>query len=256
MQLLNWEKELFANTVTMTFSVSPNLHLFRSVDALQFFSFNDSGFLNPSFTYSQQDSSFTATFSVSSGISLENILLMLTANEAVDARFYATDDSGWELTLNNPHPLLMGYYSDGQYTLSRIIFILSILITAGGCGVCLLGIGSPNRLAGLEAVLVIQFAGVCLLWVGGEITLPVYCLENLLHSTGYHHAFSDSTTNNYPPQAVIFDYDSVLLASNFNFIGLLYPLCLLCLFVSKLLTLRAVDNDDKVIAEERVEFSC
>ena len=107
----------------------------------QFFSFNNSGYLNPSFTYSQQDSSFTATFSLSSGISLENILLMLTANEAVDARFYATDDSGWDLTLNNPHPLLMGYYSDGQYTLSRIIFILSILITAGGCGVCLLGVG-------------------------------------------------------------------------------------------------------------------
>ena len=240
----------------MTFSINPNLHLFKNVNALQFFSFNDSGFLNPSFTYFQQDSSFTATFSVSSGISLENILLMLTANEAVDARFYATDDSGWELTLNNPHPLLMGYYSDGQYTLSRIIFILSILITAGGCGVCLLGIGSPNRLAGLEAVLVIQFAGVCLLWVGGEITLPVYCLENLLHSTGYHHAFSDSTTNNYPPQAVIFDYDSVLLASNFNFIGLLYPLCLLCLFVSKLLTLRAVGNDNKIIAKDRFEFSC
>ena len=44
----------------MEFSPSVNLHAFKSIDPNLFLSFNDTGFLNPGFTYN--DGKFVATF--------------------------------------------------------------------------------------------------------------------------------------------------------------------------------------------------
>ena len=105
-------------------------------------------------------------------------------------------------------------------------------------------------------MMVIQFAGICLLWLNGQITLPIYSLGNLLHSTGYSHVYSTSPANGYPPYGAEFDFDSSFFVSNFNYMGVLYLMCLLILLIAKILSVCAVGNESKIAAQERIETCC
>ena len=149
----------------MKFKVKPNLHAFKSIDPNTFLSFNDSSFLEPTFIYHEEDSTFTVAFTFNQDIYQRPFKLMFTASSTIDARFWATNNTEWEFIIDNDDSLVIGYYSDTEYILSRIIFILSIILTVSALLICLIGVFSPNRLAGLEILFVLQYGYICLLWL-------------------------------------------------------------------------------------------
>ena len=63
-------------------------------------------------------------------------------------RFYATNNSEWEFALDND-PLTLTSYTDTQYSLSKLIFYLGLVLSISALLVCILGIFSPHKLAGL-----------------------------------------------------------------------------------------------------------
>ena len=75
--------------------------------------------------------------------------IILKADSAIDMRFYATNDSGWQLILDDDHPLTISYYTDTEYNLSTLIFYLGMVLSISALLVCILGIFSPHKLAGL-----------------------------------------------------------------------------------------------------------
>ena len=227
----------------MEFSVDPNLYVFQSVEPHSFLSFNDSDFLNPSFSFFRLKNSFSVSFSFDENIYLRPFELIFTANESISPQFWATSNTKWSFSISSEDPLLLAYYTDAQYSLSQIIFYLSIVITASSVLVCLLGICSPHKLAGLEAMFAVQYSSLCILWLDGQITLPFYCLVNLGYSTGYSYKFSSSVLSTQPPHALTFDFNALQLSSNFNFTGILYILPLVSLILIKIIYLSKSNPD-------------
>ena len=117
------------------------------------------------------------------------------------------------------------------------------------------GIFSPNRLAGLEVLFVVQYGFVCLIWLHSELTLPYYCLANLKYSTGYHHPFVASTPTDMPPHIDTFGLSPTAFYSNFNFMAILYFVPLIPLLITKILLSRHTKSE-RLSAEEKVEKAC
>ena len=146
-------------------------------------------------------------------------------------------------------PLLINYYTDMEYTLSRTIYFIALGIAVGSALVCMAGIFSPNRLAGLEVLFVVQYGFVCLIWLHSELTLPFYCLANIRYSTGYHHPFVASTPADMPPHIHTFGLSPTAFYSNFNFMAILYLIPLIPLLVTKILLSRQTNSEEKLLAE-------
>ena len=134
--------------------------------------------------------------------------------------------------------------------------ILSILIVVSGSLACFVGIFSPNRLAGLEIMFVIQYCFVCLLWLKGKISLPVYCMKDLMYSTGYNQGFNEDISVEMPPHAYTFSVNALYFSSNFNFIAILYILPLVPILVTKILYETKTDKEEKMDAEDWLEYCC
>lgn len=148
-ELLTIEKEMFSNTLKLAFSVDPQLQFFNTLDPNLYLNFDDPDFLSPAFSFSQADGILSVSFAYNQNIYGRKFHLLLTADESVDKRFEAMDSKQWEFTIASQSPLLMAYYSDGQYTLDRAIYFLSIIVVGCGYLIWVLGFFSLNRLAGL-----------------------------------------------------------------------------------------------------------
>ena len=68
---------------------------------------------------------------------------------------------------------------------------------------------SPNRMARLEIMFVIQYFFVCLLWFKGKIALPVYSLFNLVYSAGYNKGHHEEISVEMPPRAHTFNINAL-----------------------------------------------
>ena len=143
-----------------------------------------------------------------------------------------------------------------EYTLSRTIYFIALGIAVGSALVCMAGIFSPNRLAGLEVLFVVQYGFVCLIWLHSELTLPFYCLANIRYSTGYHHPFVASTPADMPPHIHTFGLSPTAFYSNFNFMAILYLIPLIPLLVTKILLSHQTNSEEKLSAEDKVETAC
>ena len=75
----------------MEFSPSVNLHVFKSIDPQMFLSFNDTDFLEPTFTFA--DGKFQVAFAFSKDIDQRPFKLLFKPSPANDSRFAATLDS-------------------------------------------------------------------------------------------------------------------------------------------------------------------
>ena len=173
--------------MTMKFKVYPPLYLFTQIDPNNFMSLDIAD--KSSFTYDQQTDVFSVIFTYSVDINEQNIKLTLSGSTQTDDRFYATDASEWNISLkpNEDFPSL--YYSDEQYTYSQAIFYLSYVLAILALLSFVLGIFAPNRLSSLEAIFVVQYAFISLIWFPKSLTLPFYCLINLKYSTAYNYPF-------------------------------------------------------------------
>ena len=68
----------------MEFEVKPNLHAFKSIDPNSFLSFNDSNFLEPTFVYNEEDSTFSVSFTFIQDIYKRPFKLMFSASSTID----------------------------------------------------------------------------------------------------------------------------------------------------------------------------
>ena len=93
----------------MHLTVSPPLHMFQFTNPNHYLSFNDSAFLSPDFSY--QDGIFAATFTYNSPIYNKPFSLEFTADQNVDVRFYATNNTEEGFNVMNDDPLLLAYYT-------------------------------------------------------------------------------------------------------------------------------------------------
>ena len=75
----------------MEFSPSVNLHAFKSIDPNLFLSFNDTDFLEPTFTFT--DGTFQVVFTYDKDIHQRPFKLLFKPSSANDSRFSATLES-------------------------------------------------------------------------------------------------------------------------------------------------------------------
>ena len=92
--------------------------MFKSLDPNTYLSFNDSKFLNPSFSYYSEEGVFKAAFTYEEDIYQKPFSLVFDGSSTVDARFFATNTSEWSSLMQNDDPLHISYYTPLQYTLS------------------------------------------------------------------------------------------------------------------------------------------
>ena len=74
----------------MEFSPSVNLHVFKSIDPKMFLSFNDTDFLEPTFTFT--DGKFQIAFTFNKDIDQRPFKLLFKPSSVNDSRFAATLD--------------------------------------------------------------------------------------------------------------------------------------------------------------------
>lgn len=112
----------------------------------------------------------------------------------------------------------------------------------------LLGIFAPNRLSSLEAMFVVQYAFISLIWFPKYLALPFYCLINLKYSTAYNYPFLKPTpTAVVPPQLYTLGLSASSFYSNVNFCCVVFVIAWIGLVVSKIL----VNVKGSKIEEER-----
>ena len=100
--------------------------------------------------------------------------------------------------------------------------------------ICMAGIFSPHKLAGLEVMFVIQYAFISVIFIQRFLPLPIYCLKSLQYSVGYHYPFSEPMASPNPPQSYAFNINTDYFFSNFNFFGLTCVLPLIGILISKI----------------------
>ena len=120
--------------------------------------------------------------------------------------------------------------------------------------ICMAGIFSPHKLAGLEVMFVIQYAFISIIFIQQFIPLPIYCLRSLQYSVGYHYPFSEPVASPNPPQSYAFNINTEYFTSNFNFFGLTCVLPLIGILISKLVYSRIKEKEKKFEAEVVVEL--
>ena len=65
MELISMEKDMFENTISTQFKLSPIINIFHSVDLSQLLYFNDTTFQNVSASFDSSSGMFTISFDYS-----------------------------------------------------------------------------------------------------------------------------------------------------------------------------------------------
>ena len=129
------------------------------------------------------------------------------------------------------------YYTNDEYTYSQFIYFFGFVLVALSFLICIVGIFSPHKLAGLEVMFIVQYAFICMIWLNGFLPLPIYTFRNLQYSVGYNYHYDISTTGT-PPQAELFSLSQLYFASNMNYFAITYILPLIGVLIAKIVDCR------------------
>lgn len=82
---------------------------------------------------------------------------------------------------------------------------------------CILGF-VLRKLAGLEAMFVLQFSWLIVMWLNETLHPPFESLGILKYTSGYNHNFTitNHTSTNIAPYTYQFKTDSLLFSNNYN----------------------------------------
>lgn len=245
---------MFANNITVQWQLTPKLYAFKSATPAALLSINDSRFEQQHFSFDWSSGTVSCTFANSADVEGVRYSLSFAASASSNEQFYATTDHEWDFQVTTEPHLRAYNYPESVYTYSSFIFYFGYLVLALGLLSCLAGLFSPTRLAGLEAVFVLQYAFISLLWFSSYLYLPYYCLSPLQFSPGYHYPLAEASETENPPQAQTFGVVPESLLSNFNVNCLFYVVPLVSMAVAAVVYWCTSDAEKKVDAAGRLEF--
>ena len=101
--------------------------------------------------------------------------------------YYATRDQQLSLTIDYGKEKIH-FISSSQVAIANSYLYLSYGVVALAWICFIVGL-LMRRLSGLEALLVVQFSWLPILWFNVPLVLPLYKLWPLKYSTGYNHNF-------------------------------------------------------------------
>ena len=98
-ELVNLEKELFANFITMKFNIQPFLYAFNSADPNEFITFNDSSFQNVQSSFDFENKQLLVTFTYSQDMEGRSFDLALLVSRSSSPYFFATQNQEFPFSL-------------------------------------------------------------------------------------------------------------------------------------------------------------
>ena len=188
-EFIKADKEMFANLLYLEFTIFPPLYAFTVVDISTYFSLNDTSFQNPEFYYdSSQGILFINTTYSHDMLSLP-FKLTFNIQQSSSPYFSVTQNHFISDVLQSPSKHLFYSYSQEEYIYSQFLYYFGFILTGLALLICLIGIFSPHKLAGLEIMFAIQYSFVMIIWLKGYLYLPFYCLIGTKYSTGFNYQF-------------------------------------------------------------------
>lgn len=169
--------------------------------------------------------------------------------------FSNTADLQKQNTLTTGAILPSIYYSEDEYMFSQAMYFAGFIIVVLAILICLIGIFSPHKLAGLEIMFVIQYTFLSFVFVDYFLFLPYYCVGfPLQFSVGYHEPLVQATQVDSPPQAYTFNLHATYFYANFNFFQLTYALSLIGWIISLVVLKNTEDKNNISLADRAHEL--
>lgn len=153
---------MFSNNLTIVFSLSPSLHAFTLVDISLYFSLNDTAFENTQFSYDSGNVTISSTFSKD----LQNLPFLLSLNLSLSPSPYFSLTPNYQVSekISSTSLFPIFSYTEDEYLYSQFLFYFGFILVGLSLTICLIGIFSTHKLAGLEVMFPIQYAFIALIW--------------------------------------------------------------------------------------------
>lgn len=186
MNLVSLSREGFDNKLTFKINIFPPLYVFKSnPNLLTTFSFSTPDLAITEISFDPYNNQLIIKADLSADLAGQTIDILFKPDLGNDNRYFATTSQSIPLVFSANDEHMLYFYSQTTVKMANSLLYISYVLVVLSWISFIFGLVS-RRLAGLEAMIVVQFSFVNVLWLNSYLNLSFQQISPLKYSTFYN----------------------------------------------------------------------